>query len=154
MIVLHAQAPDFTLPNQHGTSISLRDYRGAYVLLIFYPRDNSLVCTKQLCNYRDNWEEFNKRNIVVLGINPAPPDTHKQFAEHYNFPFSLLSDTDGIVSKQYGSTGFLGITKRSYVLVHPQGTVVYSAQEYTQLTRKSTYKLLDIFDALPQKQHT
>lgn len=154
MIATHARAPNFTLPDQHGKPVSLRDFLGAYVLLIFYPRDNSLVCTKQLCNYRDDWEEFSKRDIVLLGINPAPAETHRQFIEQYDFPFPLLSDTGSTISKQYGAVGFLGITKRAYVLVDPHGTVAYSAQEFTPLTRKSTYKLLDIFDALPREQHS
>lgn len=152
MIAVQTQAPDFTLSDQYGKPVSLRDYRGTSALLIFYPGDNTLVCTRQLCNYRDNWEEFCQRKISLFGINPAPPETHRQFAEEYNFPFPLLADTDSTVAKKYGATGFLGITKRTYVLVNPAGTIVYRAQEFTSLTRKSTYKLLSIFDALSREK--
>lgn len=148
MIVAQTQAPDFTLLDQYGKPVSLRDYRGTYAVLVFYPGDNTLVCTQQLCNYRDNWKEFCQRGIALLGVNPATVERHRKFAEKYNFPFPLLADTDRVVATQYGAVGFLGITKRAYVLVNPSGTIVYSAQEFTSLVRKSTHALLSIFDAL------
>lgn len=149
-----SQAPDFALPDQYNNAVSLQQYRGSYVLLIFYPGDNTFVCTRQLCNYRDNWEEFERRNIALLGINPAPMEQHRAFAEKYDFPFPLLADTEKQVGRRYGAIGFLGITKRAYVLVDPTGTILYSEHELTSLTRKSTYKLLTIFDALRlKKQH-
>lgn len=153
MISTGTEAPDFTLQDHHGNAVSLQDYRGSYVVLIFYPGDNTLVCTRQLCNYRDNWEEFQQRNIMLLGINPAPVEMHKEFANKYNFPFPLLADTDRSVGKLYGAIGFLGITKRAYVLIDPAGKILYSEKELTALTRKSTYKLLAIFDAIRTKEH-
>ena len=71
MIKVGLPAPVFTLQDQHEKTICLNDYKDQYVLLIFYPRDNGLVCTPQLCNYRDNWEAFQQRNIMVLGLNPS-----------------------------------------------------------------------------------
>lgn len=148
MIATGATAPDFALPDQYGTIVRLGDYRGRYVLLIFYPGDNTMVCTKQLCNYRDNWEEFSQRNITLFGINPASVESHRQFAERYDFPFPLLADEQRTVGKLYGAVSFLGLTKRAYVLVDPAGTVAYSAGELTTLTRRSTFKLVSIIDAL------
>jgi peroxiredoxin Q/BCP len=152
MISTGSEAPDFTLQDHHGQAVSLQNYRGSYLMLIFYPGDNTLVCTRQLCNYRDNWEEFQRRKISLLGINPAPVELHREFANKYNFPFPLLADTDKSVGRRYGAIGFLGITKRAYVLIDPEGKILYSEQELTALTRKSTYKLLSIFDAIRTEQ--
>lgn len=153
MISTGTEAPDFTLQDQNGNPVNLREYRDSYVILIFYPGDNTLICTKQLCNYRDNWEEFQQRQIQLIGINPAPVEMHREFANKYNFPFPLLADTDRSVGRQYGAIGFLGITKRAYVLIDPQGNILYSEKELTSLTRKSTYKLLSIFDAIRIQEH-
>lgn len=156
MINVGSQAPVFTLPNQDGRPVCLSDFAGQYVLLIFYPRDNGLVCTRQLCNYRDNWEMFQQRNIVLLGLNPSSTMSHKKFAGEYKFPFPLLVDENRKVAALYQAIGMLGLPARAYVLVNPQGTVIYSDKELTLLTRHSTYKLMAIFDALhtEQKQST
>ncbi len=148
MIKVGFPAPVFTLKNQDDKPICLNDYQGKYVLLIFYPRDNGLVCTPQLCNYRDNWEAFQQRNIMVLGLNPSSAISHRRFTGKFKFPFPLLVDENRTVAAMYEAISILGLPARAYVLINPQGTVIYSDKELTLLTRQSTYKLMSIFDAL------
>lgn len=152
MIQVGQTAPDFALRDQTEKIVRLSDYRGQYVLLVFYPKDNGLVCTRQLCNYRDNWEAFTQRNIMLLGLNPSSGESHREFAGKFAFPFPLLVDAERNVARQYNAIGILGLATRAYVLVNPQGNVIYSAKELTRLTRQSTYNLLSIFDALDAEQ--
>ncbi len=129
MINVGNTAPDFVLKDSDDTEISLKYLRGKFVLLLFYPRDNSHVCTKQMCEYRDNWEKFEQLGIEVLAINPASAEKHKIFKKENNLPFLVLSDENSLVAEKYGAQNLFGITKRAYVLISPEGRILYSSSE-------------------------
>ena len=118
-------APDFTLPSTEGEiTLSERLQRRA-VLLVFYPGDDTPVCTKQLCNYRDNLEAFTELGVEVLGINPQDLSSHERFAKKRGLPFPLLSDTDKSVCRSYEAVGLLGSAKRALVLIGQNGRVLW-----------------------------
>lgn len=118
-------APDFSLLDQDSVARSLSEFNGKYVILYFYPKDNTPGCTKQACRLRDNFEEFEKQNIVVLGVNYDSPATHKKFKEKHKLPFILLSDTNKAVAKKYGAKNwwFIPIPHRMTFVVDPQGVI-------------------------------
>jgi peroxiredoxin Q/BCP len=93
-LILNQSAPDFTLFDQDEISHTLSDYRGQWVLLYFYPKDDTPGCTKEACSFRDNFSEFSKLNIKVFGISADSLESHKKFVQKFNLPFSLLADTD------------------------------------------------------------
>ena len=116
-------APDFTLQGTTGAlSLSDRLGRGA-VLLVFYPGDDTPVCTRQLCDYRDHLGEFAELGVEVLAINPQGLESHEAFAKKHGLPFPLLSDPERRVCKAYGAVGLLGMTKRALVLIDRSGRV-------------------------------
>ncbi len=96
------QAPDFTLPDEAGDPIQLKDLKGQQVILYFYPKDNTPGCTKEACGFRDARAKVAKAKAVVVGVSLDGQDAHQRFIEKYNLPFTLLSDTDATVSKLYG----------------------------------------------------
>lgn len=128
---LHDQAPDFTLTDQNGVSHTLTTLHGKWVLIYFYPKDDTPGCTKQACAIRDSWSEFKKLNCVVFGISTDSEKSHKKFEEKYTLPFTLLADSEKIVAKAYGvwapkkfmGREFLG-TQRTSFLIGPDGTLV------------------------------
>ncbi len=101
-IALNKSAPDFTLPDQNGKEHSLSDYKGTWVLLYFYPKDDTPGCTKEACALRDDFHEFKGRKVVVLGVSVDPIKSHAKFAEKYDIPFPILSDEDKKVVHLYG----------------------------------------------------
>jgi len=117
------KAPDFTLDSTDGKVTLSSKLRGGAVLLVFYPGDNTPVCTKQLCNYRDNMDVFADLDIQVFGINPQSLKSHEKFAGKHDLPFPLLSDPKGAVCKQYGALGLMGGAKRALVLIGKDGKV-------------------------------
>ena len=124
-------SPAFTLKDQNGESVSLKSYRGQYVIVYFYPKDDTPGCTKEACSFRDNIKSFNKMNAVVLGISPDGAESHTKFIEKYKLPFTLLSDPDKKVMEKYGAWGekmmygkkTIG-TIRSTVVIGPNGKVL------------------------------
>ena len=102
MLQIGDQAPDFTLPNQDGTPVSLSDFRGQKVALYFYPKDNTPGCTRQACGYAAGYAELRKRNVAVIGISRDSAASHTRFAEKYSLPFPLLSDPDRVALEAYG----------------------------------------------------
>lgn len=107
-------APDFTTTNEDGKSITLSDYRGSDVVLFFYPKDNTPGCTKEACNIRDNYSEFTSKGIKVFGISPDSEKKHQNFISKYNFPFSLLADTEKEILQKYGVWGPKKFMGKSY----------------------------------------
>src|SRR5919107_5302377 len=99
-----APAPDFTLKDGEGHVWRLSDRRGHAVVLLFYPGDETPVCTKQMCSVRDNWEEYEATGAEVVGVSTDTVESHKRFAENRNLPLRLLSDPRGEVSKLYGAS--------------------------------------------------
>ena len=102
MVAIHQKAPDFTLPNALGEAVSLHDFLGKKVVLYFYPKDNTPGCTRQACAFGGAYEEFKKRDIVVIGISKDSVASHAKFAEKHNLPFLLLSDPDRVAIEAYG----------------------------------------------------
>lgn len=124
------KAPDFLLPDQNGRKHKLSDYRKNWVLLYFYPKDNTPGCTKEACGIRDSFAGFKKAGIVVLGVSKDSSASHKKFAEKYKLPFTLLADPEGEIIKKYGAWGpkkFMGReyfgTHRTSFLVDPKGKI-------------------------------
>jgi peroxiredoxin Q/BCP len=105
-----SKAPDFTLPSQSGEMIKLRDYLGNKpVVLFFYPKDDTLGCTKEACAFRDNFEEFRKLDAEVIGISSDSVRSHRSFAEKHGLPFTLLSDEGGEIRSLYRVPNTLGL---------------------------------------------
>jgi len=123
-------APDFTLPDQDGTDVTLSDLRGRPVVIYFYPKDDTPGCTTQACGIRDAWSELQEVGAVVLGVSPDDVTSHRAFADKYDLPHTLLADVDKEVMTTYGAWGekvlygktSIGV-KRSTVLVDADGTV-------------------------------
>ncbi len=126
------KAPDFTLPSQTGEPVTLSSFFGkSSVVLYFYPKDESPGCTKEACNFRDNYEAFKLLGAEVVGVNSGSVESHKSFAEHHNLPFILLSDRDNSVRKLYGVPSTLGlIAGRVTYIIDKEGIVrhIFSSQ--------------------------
>ena len=119
-------APDFTLTSQDGSQVSLKDFRGKWVVLYFYPKDFTSGCTIEAHNFQRDQSEYAKRNAVVLGVSADSADSHKRFCAKEGLNFKLLADTDGNVSKMYGSAINFGVRKvaaRHTFLINPQGKI-------------------------------
>ena len=128
---LNDQAPDFSLFDQTNKLHKLSNYLGKYVLLYFYPRDNTPGCTLEACNLRDNWSEFDNLNVVVLGISTDSIESHTKFADKLQLLFPILADDDKKVVQLYGVWGekkFIGRTymgtNRMSFLIDPEGNIV------------------------------
>lgn len=96
------KAPDFSLPDESGTAISLKSLKGKPVVLYFYPKDDTPGCTKEACNFRDSKQHLRKAGAVVLGVSLDGTESHRKFIAKFDLPFSLLSDEGATVSKAYG----------------------------------------------------
>ena len=116
-------APDFEMPDQYGETHRLEDYKGKWLALYFYPRDDTPGCTTEACNFRDNIYAFRAINAEILGVSVDDTDSHREFSEKYQLPFRILSDTDGEVSKAYGTRGIIGMSKRQSFLISPDGII-------------------------------
>jgi len=131
------KAPDFTLPDQEGKSHKLSDYKGDWVLLYFYPKDDTPGCTTEACGIRDNYEAYGDAGITVLGVSADPVKKHAKFVQKYGLPFTLLADEEKVVVKLYGVWGdkkfmgreYEGINRRSF-LIDPKGKI---AKVYDQV---------------------
>jgi len=101
MVQVGKKAPDFSLLDQDGKKVSLKNFKGKKVVLYFYPKDNTSGCTKEACNFRDEFPKFKKSDSVILGVSPDSVSSHKKFADKYKLPFTLLSDEDKKVLEKY-----------------------------------------------------
>ncbi|HEY4505336.1 MAG TPA: thioredoxin-dependent thiol peroxidase [Candidatus Paceibacterota bacterium] len=123
-------APDFTLSDQDGKSHKLSDYRGQWVLIYFYPKDDTPGCTKEACAIRDMMPDFKKLKLQVFGISIQDSKSHKKFVEKYDLPFKLLADLDKKVVTKYGVWGkkkfmgreYMGTFRKSF-LIDPKGKI-------------------------------
>jgi peroxiredoxin Q/BCP len=120
-------APDFTLPDQNGKPVSLSDFRGKWIVLYFYPKDDTPGCTKEACEFRDNIFAFREANAVILGISVDDVRSHERFASEYRLPFSILADSEKQVSRDYGvlhrAFGVLQIARRETFVIDPRGRI-------------------------------
>ena len=119
-------APGFELPDQTGKVHTLDQYKGQWVVLYFYPKDDTPGCTTQACEFRDNIFAFRRLNATILGVSFDDVDSHKEFADEYNLPFAILADTEGRAVDAYGVRGGMGvmdIAKRQTFIISPDGKI-------------------------------
>ena len=124
--LLGKAAPEFKLKNSYGELVSLKEFKGEWLLVFFYPKDDTPGCTKEACSLRDNFTEIKKLNANVLGISIDSSESHKEFKEKYNLPFMFLSDPDGETAKKYGALNnffIFKLAKRQSFIIDPKGVV-------------------------------
>src|SRR5688572_6997652 len=119
-------APDFTLKDANGDDWRLSDHRGKVAVLLFYPGDETPICTRQMCSVRDRWEDYVATGAEVVGISKDSVESHKKFAEHHDLPLRLLSDAGGEVANLYGAQSLIpGKVARSVFVIDAKGVVRY-----------------------------
>lgn len=125
------QAPDFTLQDQHGQSVTLSDFRGKWVVLYFYPKDDTPGCTREACSFRDSHEDFADAGAAVIGVSRDGIESHRAFAEKHRLPFTLVSDASGALRRTYGVPKTFGLLDgRVTYVIDPEGVVrhVFNSQ--------------------------
>lgn len=137
------RAPDFTLPGTGGREYSLSDYAGQPVVLVFYPGDDTPVCTRQLNTYNDDLAEFEQVGAQVLAISAQDVTSHERFAGKHGFNFPLLADTDKQVAAAYGTLGPLGFPRRSVFVVDASGIIRYAHRAIAGLTFRPVSELVE-----------
>jgi thioredoxin-dependent peroxiredoxin len=121
-----APAPDFTLQDGQGESWSLSQQRGKVVVLLFYPGDETPICTRQMCSVRDRWEDYSATGAEVVGLSTDSVESHQKFAEHHELPLRLLSDPGATVANLYGARSLIpGKVARSVFVIDANGTLRY-----------------------------
>jgi peroxiredoxin Q/BCP len=120
------RAPDFSLPSGEGERWHLSEHKGETVVLLFYPGDNTPVCTKQMCSVRDRWSDYVATGAQIVGISTDTVESHQGFAARYNLPFPLLSDPNEEVVRAYGVRSWLPHrSARAVIIINPEGIVSY-----------------------------
>ncbi len=142
------QAPDFTLPGTGGHDVSLHDFAGRPVVLVFYPGDDTPVCTKQLNSYNDELGQFEALDAQVLGISAQGLDSHEKFSGKHGFKFPLLADTDKKVAGLFGTLGPIGFPRRSVFIIDATGTVRYAHRAIAGLTYRPVSELVEVLNKL------
>lgn len=117
-------APDFSLPDDSGRMVTLSTLRGKRVVLVFYPGDDTPGCTKQLCQFRDDWSQARAKGVEVFGVNPGGARSHAKFREKFKFPFPLLVDQSQKVAELYHANGL--IVKRTVYLIGGDGIILFA----------------------------
>ena len=147
------KAKDFNLPDQNGDFHKLSDYAGKWILIYFYPKDDTPGCTKEACTFRDAISQFEKRGVNIVGVSKDSVESHKKFADKYKLNFTLLSDPDHSMIEAYGSWGtkkFMGKeytgTQRNSYLIDPKGEIVREYKSVNPLTHFQ--QILDDLDTL------
>lgn len=119
---LNSRAPDFSLPDGDDNNWRLADHRGKVVVLLFYPGDETPICTRQMCSVRDRWDDYVATGAEVVGISTDSVESHRNFSENHKLPLRLLADTKGEVSKLYGARSLIpGKVARSVFVIDPNG---------------------------------
>jgi len=136
-------APSFTLPGTGGRQYSLSDYAGQVVVLVFYPADDTPVCTRQLNTYNDDLGQFEGLGAQVLAISAQDVDSHERFSSKHGLGFPLLADTDKAVAGAYGTLGPLGFPRRSTFVIDAAGVVRYAHRAIAGLTFRPVSELVD-----------
>jgi len=152
-----ATAPEFTLTSQEGAPVSLKDYRGKWVVLYFYPRDFTSGCTIEAHNFQRDQAQYQQRNVVVLGVSVDSAASHQQFCTKEGLNFKLLADTDHKVSSAYGSLTNLGLVKfaaRHTFIVDPDGKIVkvFTEVNPSQHSAEVLSALTDLQKQIPAPQ--
>jgi peroxiredoxin Q/BCP len=141
------RAPAFTLQGTGG-AVSLADFAGRPVVLVFYPGDDTPVCTKQLNSYNEGLEQFEALDAQVLGISAQGLDSHQKFSGKHGFKFPLLADTDKHVAGLYGTLGPLGFPRRSVFVIDAAGVVRYAHRAIAGLTYRPVSELVEVLRGL------
>jgi peroxiredoxin Q/BCP len=145
-------APDFALPDQEGRTRSLAEFRGKWLALYFYPRDDTPGCTKQACAFRDDWSRLAALGAQVVGVSVDGVESHLDFAKEHRLPFPLLADKGGAVAARYGSLRNLGLIKlarRNTFLIDPEGRI---AQDYLSANAsRNSQEVLEDLQRLQRK---
>ena len=147
---LGSLAPEFTLNSQEGTPVSLKDYRGKWVVLYFYPKDFTSGCTIEAHNFQRDLLQYQQKNVVILGVSVDSADSHKQFCAKEGLNFKLLADTDHKVSSAYDSLTNFGLVKvaaRHTFIINPEGKIV---KVYTEV--KPNQHSAEVLSALAELQ--
>jgi thioredoxin-dependent peroxiredoxin len=146
-----SQTPDFSLPDGNGNQWHLSDHRGKVVVLLFYPGDETPVCTRQMCSVRDRWDDYAATGAEVVGISTNSVESHRKFAEHHNLPLRLLSDAGGEVAKVYGARSLIpGKVARSVFVIDPNGILRHSDIRPLGLFRPKDDEILKAINAAKQ----
>lgn len=141
-------APEFTLAATGGCERSLSEFRGRPVVLVFYPGDDTPVCTKQLNTYNDELAQFAELDAQVLGVSAQGVDSHERFSGKHGFGFPLLADTDKKVASAYGTLGPLGFPRRSVFIIDGDGVVRYAHRAIAGLTFRPVSELVEVLRRL------
>jgi peroxiredoxin Q/BCP len=137
------QAPDFTLKDGEGRDWRLGERRGRVVVLLFYPGDETPVCTKQMCSVRDRWEDYAATGAEVVGVSTDSAESHRKFAERHSLPLRLLSDPDRRVAEMFGAKSWLpGRAARSVVVIDAGGRVRHNRAQPLSLFRPKDDEVL------------
>jgi thioredoxin-dependent peroxiredoxin len=142
------KAPGFTLPGTGGKEYRLEDYAGQPVVLVFYPGDDTPVCTKQLNTYNDGLDQFTNLGAQVLAISAQDVNSHERFSGKHGFAFPLLADTDKAVAASYGTLGPIGFPRRSVFIVDGDGVIRYAHRAIAGLTYRPVSELIDALKAI------
>lgn len=147
------QAPDFKLKSEQGDDWQLSSHRGSVVALLFYPKDETFVCTKQLCSVRDHWDEYLKTKAVVVGISPGTVEEHQRFSQHHSLPLTLLADTDGAVTRIYTERKWMPIWfTRAIVIVDANG-IIRSKRVMLSSGRPTDYSVISSIYSAQTDRH-
>ncbi|MFN2531493.1 MAG: peroxiredoxin [Pyrinomonadaceae bacterium] len=126
-LTLNSPAPDFVLPDAKGKEWHLANQRGKVVVLLFYPGDETPICTRQMCSVRDRWDDYRGTGAEVVGISTDSVESHRKFAAHHDLPLRLLSDKSGAVATLYGARSLVpGKVARSVFVIDGEGLLRYS----------------------------
>lgn len=147
-----APAPDFTLKDGDGREWRLSEHKGRVVVLLFYPGDETPVCTKQMCSVRDNWEEYERTGAEVVGVSTDSVESHRKFADRHSLPLRLLSDPGRRVAELYGAKSWLpGRAARSVVVIDAEGRVRHNKAQPLSLFRPKDDEVLGAIRAAQNK---
>ena len=126
-------APAFTLPSDTGARVALKSLRGEWVVLYFYPEDDTDVCTAQACSFREVWAEVKEAGITVLGVSPDGVESHASFRKKFKLPFTLLADVDHAVAKAYGAWGEKTLYGNTFVGMHRNAVLIDAAGKVAKI---------------------
>ena len=143
-----ATAPDFTLKDGAGRDWRLADQKGRVVVLLFYPGDETPICTRQMCSVRDRWEDYRATGAEVVGVSKDSPESHRAFAEHHSLPLRLLSDPEARVAALYGAKSWLpGRAARAVVVIDAEGRIRHNKAQPLSLFRPKDDEVLSAIRA-------
>jgi thioredoxin-dependent peroxiredoxin len=140
------RAPDFTLPGTGGRQYSLSEFAGRPIVLVFYPGDDTPVCTKQLNAYNDDLDQFEALGAQVIGISAQSVESKEAFSGKHGFEFPLLADTEKEVAAAYGTLGPIGFPRRSIFIIDREGIIRYTHRAMAGLTFRPVDELIEVLE--------